>query len=394
MTAAVQPSHVPDALVVEFDMYATLGLATDYHGTWLGLRGGPDVVWTSQNEGHWIATNPAIFDEIYQDPGLFSSSTIILPESHGEAHNLIPTTMDPPEHQPYRMILNRLMAPAVIQTISDSVRQVTIELVDALVPHGECEFTVDFAQQLPLHVFMSLMALPKEDIGKVKYWSDQTTHPDGSMSFEDALKHLYDYLEPYIRERRQNPGDDFVSQLVTAQVNDRRVTDDEARHLSVQLLIAGVDTVVNFLSHAFLRLAREPELRRTIASGEQSIDVAAEKLLASVPLVTIGRRVMRDVDFHGAPLKAGDMIAIPTPLCANYLRHEGEGVAALRSHLTFGSGVHQCPGRHLARMEAEIVLEEWLKRIPEFELQDPDGIRFQGGIVGVVEALPLKWSVV
>lgn len=87
------------------------------------------------------------------------------------------------------------------------------------------------------------------------------------------------------------------------------------------------------------------------------------------------------------------MIAIPTPLCANYLRHEGEGVAALRSHLTFGSGVHQCPGRHLARMEAEIVLEEWLKRIPEFELQDPDGIRFQGGIVGVVEALPLKWSV-
>jgi len=391
MNAPVHPPHVPDELIVDFHMYATPGLAEDFHGTWLALKNGPEVVWTTQNEGHWIATNPAIFDEIYQDYELFSSSTIILPESHGDAHNLIPTTMDPPTHQPYRMILNVLMAPAVIARISDDVRRVTIELIEGLKPRGECEFSSEFAQQLPLHVFMSLMNLPKEDIKQVKYWSDQTTHPDGSMSFDQALKHLYDYLEPYIVERREHPGEDFISRLVNAKVNDRRVTDEEARHLSVQLLIAGVDTVVNFLGHAFLRLAKEPALRRSIATGEQSLSIAAEKLLASLPLVTIGRRVTRDVDFHGAPLKAGDMIAIPTPLCAQYLRHDGEDEAALRSHLTFGSGVHQCPGRHLARMEVQIVLEEWLKRIPEFELQDPNAIRFQGGIVGVVESLPLKW---
>ena len=392
MNACPKPAHIPDNLVVDFHMYATPGLADDFHGTWLGLRGGPDVVWTNQNEGHWIATNPAIFDEIYQDPGLFSSSTIILPESHGDSHNLIPTTMDPPQHQPYRMILNVLLAPAVIARISEDVRRVTVDLIDALQPAGACEFTTEFAQQLPLHVFMSLMDLPKADIQNIKYWSDQTTHPDGSMSFEDALKHLYDYLEPYLAERRENPGDDFISQLVHAQVGDRSVTDDEARHLSVQLLIAGVDTVVNFLSHAFLRLARDSQWRHAISSGEESIAVTAEKLLAGAPLVTIGRRVMRDVEFHGAPLRAGDMIAIPTPLCANYLRREGDDEAALRSHLTFGSGVHQCPGRHLARMEVQIVLEEWFRRIPDFELQAPDGIRFQGGIVGVVEALPLKWG--
>lgn len=391
MNAPVKPPHVPDELAVDFHMYADPGLVDDFHGTWAALRNGPPVVWTTANEGHWITTRPELFDEIYLNPELFSSSTIILPASHGDSHDLIPTTMDPPEHQPYRMILNVLLAPAVIARISEDVRRVTVALIDELAPKGQCEFAREFAQQLPLHVFMSLMDLPKEDIDKVKYWSDQTTHPDGSMSFDEALRHLYDYLEPYIVERRETPGDDFISRLVNAEVNDRRVNDSEARRLSVQLLIAGVDTVVNFLSHAFLKLARDANLRRAIASGEMPMADAVESLLASLPLVTIGRRVMRDVDFHGAPLKAGDMIAIPTPLCAGFLRQGGHNDAAKRSHLTFGSGVHQCPGRHLARMEIEIVLEEWLKRIPEFELQSQDAIRFQGGIVGVVEALPLKW---
>ena len=391
MNAPVQPPHVPDDLVVAFNMYTHPDLADDFHAAWAKLKQGPAVVWTTENEGHWITTRPELFDEIYLNHELFSSSTIILPESHGDAHDLIPTTMDPPEHQPYRMILNNLMAPAVIQGLSDEVRAVTAGLLDALVPQGGCEFTTAFAQQLPLHVFMSLMDLPREDIAQVKYWSDQTTHPDGSLTFAEALDLLYSYLEPYIIARQENPGNDFLSGLVNAEVNGRKVNDSEARRLAVQLLIAGVDTVVNFLSHAFLRLARDNDLRKRIASGDLPVVDAAEHLLAGLPLVTVGRRVMRDVDFHGAPLKAGDMIAIPTPLCAGFLGRSGQSTDALRSHLTFGRGVHQCPGRHLARMEVQIVLEEWFKRIPDFTVKDGETVRFQGGIVGVVEALPLSW---
>ncbi|EED34324.1 cytochrome P450-cam [Luminiphilus syltensis NOR5-1B] len=394
MQTAAQPDYVADDAVVDFDMYAQSAIADGFHAAWDTLKapGTPAIMWTPRNEGHWIVTDPALFSEVYNDWELFSSRTIIIPKSHGEAHNLIPTTMDPPVHQPFRMILNRLLAPPVMARISDEVRARTRALVEELAPRGECDFTADFAQALPLHVFMTLMDLPIEDIDQLKYWSDQTTHPDGSMTFEEAIGKLGDYLAPYIAERQANPGSDFISNLVNADIDGKRISDDEASKLSVQLLIAGVDTVVNFLNFAFLRLARDPDLRERIINRELASRDAAEQLLAELPLVTVGRLVTRDCEFHGAPLKAGDMIALPTPLCAGFELPKEQMASNANAHLTFGQGPHMCPGRYLARMEIALVLEEWLALIPRFDIAPDSSITFGGGIVGNIAALPLVWN--
>ena len=391
MNMAQRPDHVPAGLVVPFDMYAQAEISRGFHGAWMSLLSPviPSVVWTPCNEGHWIVTRPEIFPEVYENTDLFSSNTIIIPKSHGDAHDLIPTTMDPPEHQPYRLILNKLLAPAMISRISASVRDATHLLLDTIEPQGQCDFTTAFAQQLPLHVFLSLMDLPVEDLDKIKYWSDQTTHPDGSMSFADALAHLYDYLEPYIIQRRENPGEDFISKLVNAEVDGRRVDDSEARRLTIQLLIAGVDTVVNFLNFLFLKLARDAELQRECVDLVD-IDRLIEDLLADLPLVTVGRLVKADCEFHGAPLKAGDMIALPTPLAAGYRQEITKPNS--NSHLTFGQGVHMCPGRHLARMEIGVVIEAWFSRIPAFTLAPDTVVSFTGGIVGTIPKLELCWG--
>lgn len=386
-----RPAHVPDELVVDFDMYAQKEIGTGFHEAWAMIRSAVSpLVWTPRNEGHWLLTDPALFSEVYNNTQLFSSHTIIIPKSHGASHDLIPTTMDPPEHQPYKLILNRLLAPPVIARLSDSVRSATRQLIDDIVARGQCEFTVDFAQKLPLHVFMALMDLPREDIAKVKYWSDQTTHPDGSMSFADALQHLYDYLEPYIVERQKNPGDDFISALVNAEVNGHKVSDSEARKLSVQLLIAGVDTVVNFLSFAFLKLAKSPERQAAFVRGDVDSKTLAEQLLMELPLVTVGRLVTEDTQFHGITLKAGDMVALPTPIATDFELSAGQA-AGNNTHLTFGQGPHMCPGRNLARMEIQIVLEEWFNAIPTFQLAKPNELAFGGGIVGIIQALDLSW---
>jgi len=112
--------------------------------------------------------------------------------------------------------------------------------------------------------------------------------------------------------------------------------------------------------------------------------------------VTVAREVTEDMEFHGVQLKAGDMIAAPTPLAGmdNSFTANAVDVEFGRKQgnsLTFGRGAHTCPGKNLARVELRVALEEWLKRIPNFEVDESSPISFSSGIVGVVNELKLRW---
>ena len=171
----------------------------------------------------------------------------------------------------------------------------------------------------------------------------------------------------------------------------------EAIKLSIQVFIAGVDTVVNLLGFVFLFLARSEQHRLQISQGEISVAQAVEEILRRFPLVTVAREVTEDMEFHGVQLKAGDMVAAPTPLAGmddtftsnavdvEFGRKQGNS-------LTFGRGAHTCPGKNLARVELRIAIEEWLKRIPDFHVDGDSPVSFSSGIVGVVNELNLRWS--
>lgn len=393
------PAHVPTERVVDFDMYAPPGVAEDFHKAWQTLQAPdlPDIVWTPRNGGHWIATRAAVIAEVMADYERFSNRTIMIPKALGADHNLIPTTLDPPEHRPYRALLNDAMARSVIEPLEGTIRRIAIELIEDVRMKGGCNFTTDYAEAYPIRIFLSLMELPLEDAPRTKYWSDQLLRPDGSMTFEQAMKQLFDYLEPFVDERRGKNGSDMLSRLVNGKVGRRDLTNEEAMKLSAQVLIAGLDTVVNFLGFVMLHLARNPRDRAALAQDRALIPDAVEEFLRRFPIVSIGREINRDIEFHGATLKAGEMIAIPTPLAGLDDRTNENPLAvdfhrASNRHLTFGTGAHLCPGRHLARTEVRITLEEWLRRIPEFSLTPGAVITFTSGIVGVVDTLPLRWD--
>ena len=343
-----------------------------------------------------MPTRSSIIEEVLTDYTRFSSRSIIIPKSHSADHGLLPTTIDPPEHHFYRKTLNHTMAPASVNAMGDDIRGIVTSLIDGFVEKGECNFTRDFADILPIRVFLSMMDLPEDDIPQTKYWTDQLIRPDGSITFADALQNLKDYIAPYVDQRRGQQGTDMLSRMINTETNGRRLTREEAIKLSIQVFIAGVDTVVNLLGFVFLFMARNPSHRSQISQGKVTVSNAVEEILRRFPIVTVAREVTEDMAFHGVQLKAGDMIAAPTPLAGmdNSFTPNAVDVEFDRKQgnsLTFGRGAHTCPGKNLARVELRIALEEWLKRIPDFEVDESSPISFSSGIVGVVNELNLRW---
>ena len=399
MSTESLPDHVPEYLVRDFNMYGPPGIDKDFHEAWATLLQEDDscpLVWTQENEGHWLPTRSSIIEEILTDYSRFSSRSIILPKSHSADHGLLPTTIDPPEHHFYRKTLNHSMAPAAINAMGEDIRAIVTSLIDGFADRGECNFTQDFADILPIRVFLSMMDLPEKDIPQTKYWTDQLIRPDGTITFAEALQNLKDYIAPYVDQRMGADGTDMLSRMINTETNGRRLTREEAIKLSIQVFIAGVDTVVNLLGFVFLFLARNKPHRQQIITGQISVSDAVEEILRRFPLVTVAREVTEDMEFHGVQLKAGDMVAAPTPLAGMDNTFTPNAVAVefgrkQGNSLTFGRGAHTCPGKNLARVELRIAIEEWLRRIPDFDVNEDAEVSFSSGIVGVVNQLNLRW---
>lgn len=395
---APRPAHVPESRVVDIDIYMPPGLAEHgFHKAWSDLTAShPAVVWTPRNEGHWIALGGEALQDVQSDPDAFSSRVIVLPKSIGEQHGLIPTTIDPPEHRPYRLLLNASLNPAAIRGLSETIRATATELIDGFAARGHCNFTAEFAEQFPIRVFMSLVGIDASEAPKIRHWAECMTRPGMDMSFEDAKQEFFRYLAPLVDARTTHPGEDMLSKMITADLGGRRLTRDEALSLSTQVLIAGLDTVVNVLAFIIREVADNAALRADLRARGSDVLPVVNELFRRFGLVSIAREVRRDIEFQGVSLKAGDMIAIPTQVHGldPAVNPDPLAIDAMRKrprHSTFGSGPHMCPGQELARKEVAITLEEWLKRIPDFAVAETSDLSPVPGIVGALRRVELVW---
>lgn len=391
------PANVTADRVVDFDMFAPAEIGNGLQEAWAGLqRNGNGLVWTPRNGGHWIATRGHLLKEVFENHESFSSKCPFLPKEAGEQYSFIPTSLDPPEHRPYRKVLNTAVGPGSIRRIEGDIEKIAADLIDGLVAEGKCDFTKAFAEIFPVEVFLRLVDLPSSDSAHLKYIADQMTRPDGTMTMTEATNLFFDYLGPIIDERRANPGPDAISAVVQSTVNGNPLTQDECLRICGLLLLAGLDTVVNFLSFMMQHLAENPSDRQKLVNNPDLIDNAAEELLRRYGLVADARIVNGDTEMDGVTLLDGDMIAVPTmlfgldpqvakcPMDVDLNRKDPE-------HFTFGHGVHHCAGSYLARYEIRTTLKEWLARIPEFEIAPDEKVKHQSGIVGAVVGLPLQW---
>jgi cytochrome P450 len=394
------PAHVPAELVFDFDIYNPPGAREDFQLSIKRLHtsGCPEIFWTPRNGGHWVATRGEDIYSIFADYAHFSSRLLTVPKSRQGPIPLYPIFADPPAHTSYRSLINPTFAPKGVAALEGKARELAIRLVEELRPKGECEFVTDFAQHLPIEVFMSIVDVPAADREQLLRWADGMVRPEHHDDVHNTIRQIFGYAAGKIAERRANPGDDLISKLTRSQVDGRALTDDEIVGMVSLILIGGMDTVASAMSFAAHFLAGSERHRRQLIDNPQLIPKAVEELLRRFPIVNQGRYVLKDVVYKGIQLKEGDMIVLPTTLHGLDERKfpnplEVDFNRPTPIHSTFGNGPHRCPGSNLGRTELKIFLQEWLARIPDFRIKPGAKVGMSSGVNGTIYELPLQWTV-
>lgn len=350
--------------------WATLPMGGDRGVGWKVVRDAGPVV--SMDGWYYLTRRDDVLTAL-RDPGRFSSKKAF--EELGSPLPLVPISFDPPEHTRFRKILQPFFSPHTLKDRLPSLQRQAIDIVDAAAAKGECDVMADIAIPYPSQVFLTLFGLPLEDRDRLVAWKDTVIALSELPSMEGAdltpALELVAYVSEAINHRRQNPGDDLLSNVLTGE---DPLDDAEAIGLSFLFVLAGLDTVTSSMGFAMLELARNPELRQRLCDDPDEIKVFVEEIVRLeppapiVPRVTTEEVTVGDVTFPAntrvrlclAAINRDDSDAIST----NEVVMDGK----VHPHWGFGGGPHRCLGSHLARMELTLIVEEWLKRVPDFEL--------------------------
>lgn len=403
---AQRPPHVPADRVYDIDLYKPDGIeAEGYLKAWKRLQDAQlaGLVWTPFNGGHWVATTGALIREIYTDPERFSSQVLFIPKAAGEKYAMVPSKMDPPEHRPYRAVVDKGLNLRAIREREPQVRALAISLIERFAKRGSCDFVEEFSAEFPIQVFMTMADLPMEDSPRLRALASGMTRPGGNSpeemaaNLDRANRGFFDYVGPIIDERRGKPGTDIISLCVNTDINGAPMERQKLLGMISLLLLAGLDSVTNFMNMMMDHLGRHPETVVLLRDNPEALRRSVEEMFRRFPLVAAARMIANDIELDGVELKAGEMVLLPTALAGLDERQNPSpwdlDIQRSRiSHSTFGEGPHRCAGLHLARLETTILLEEWLRRIPEFRVAVGSEPRFESGVVASVDNVQLEWN--
>jgi cytochrome P450 len=396
------PAHVPLDRVYDLDVYRVSSTrGKDYAAAYKDLKdqGLPDLFWSTANGGHWVGTRAEIIERVFNEHETFSARLVMAPASRNLDPPLLPVQADPPQWGKYRIFFNTLLSPKQVAILSVTARETAIRLIEGLENKGHCDFIAEFSYHLPITIFMQIAGLPAQDRELVLdlVHTMLRTPEEQREQRNQVHQRLGAYALGKIRERRANPGDDAISQLALGRVDGELIPEHTLVGIVMLLLLAGLDTVAGMMGFFMWHLAQNPPQRRFLRDHPETIPAAVEELLRRFAITTNARVLTKDIEYDGVTMKAGEIIAIPAPLYnldeRRYPNPREIDFERKPRHVTFGGGVHRCAGAHLARAELKILLEEWLQRIPDFELAPDAQIIMAGNAVVSVTTLPLVWKV-
>ncbi|MBG6120010.1 MULTISPECIES: cytochrome P450 [unclassified Sphingobium] len=394
---AEKPAHVPTERVVDFDFGAPAGAGDGPIAAFNRLHDGPDLFWTPRNGGHWIATRASDIEFVQKHSDPFSMRRVTLPEEGRPP--VLPLELDPPVHSRYRTIINSFFTPRAVKGLQDEARILAIDLIEGFKHSGQCEFIGEFAQRLPITIFMKMVDQPADDTAELLGWAEAAVRPKAPGDRVAAHQKMQAYLRNVIQERRSNPRDDLLSAVIAAEVNGEPIAENELMGMLTTIMFGGLDTVASSLGVAAQYLAEHPDQRRQLIARPELIANAADELIRLASPSSTARTLTSDIELSGVLLKAGDKLWVKPLLHAldkrkfdNPLEADWERPALERNYAAFGNGPHRCPGATLARSEIRIFLEEWLTRIPDFRVDPDQSCTYGFGMVTALLKLPLIWD--
>ena len=386
----------------DIDLLDGAWFATEPHEAWTWMREHAPVYYDEKNDV-WAITKHEDVLKIEKSPAQFSSYRA--PRPHGDPLPMM-ISMDNPEHQRRRSLVNRGFTPRRVAEQESSIRAICTEIIDRVCERGSCDFVWDVAAPLPLLLIAEMLGFERDAYDDLLRWSDDlmrgttATDEEAASKALDAMLAFREYQLEVIADRRgRPPQDDLVSTLCHATIDGEQLDDESIVQETLLILIGGDETTRHVITCGMLALLENPEQQRVLAASPDTITSGVEELLRWVsPIKNMSRTVVDDIEIRGQQLHAGDQLILVYP-SAN--RDDEVFTEPFRldverdpnPHLAFGFGPHFCLGASLARLELKVMFSELLTRLPDIELANDEPLPYRASnfIVGP-EAMPVRFT--
>jgi cytochrome P450 len=305
---------------------------------------------------------------------------------------------DPPAHTRVRRLIMGALSPRAIAEMEPALIALVDRLLDAIEAKRQCELIGDFAAAIPVEVIGNLLDVPHDERAPLRDWSlailgalEPVLTPQQSARGNRAASEFLAYLEGLVAHRRAHPGNperDVLTRLIQGESNGERLSEKELLHNCIFLLNAGHETTTNLIGNGLVALHAHPAEKRRLIQAPDLIRTAVEEILRYESSNQLGNRMTTE------QVSLGDVALAPgTPLtlCIGAANRDPtqfedperfDVTRASNKHLGFGTGVHQCAGMTLARLEGAIAIARFVKRFPNYALNGPPirggRVRFRG----------------
>jgi cholest-4-en-3-one 26-monooxygenase len=355
--------------------------------------------------GYWGVFRYDDLFEVSRHPQVFGSHpTTMIKDTAGDDAGTgeIMLNQDPPRHTQLRKLVNRGFTPRQINALEPRIRERVVGILDAAAAKGTFDLVTDVAVEVPLQVIAELVGVPEDERHQVFAWTERMMSiddPEMGGSLEDAraaIGEMFAYADGLAAERAGGDGSDLLSVLLRAEVDGDRLTPMDVDLFFMLLMNAGSETTRNLITGGMLALFEHPDQRERLRGDPELLPTGIEEMLRWVTPVTHFRRTARvDTELAGQKIRAGDKVAMwyssanrddthfPEPESFDVGRTPNE-------HVAFGAGgPHFCLGASLARLEARVMFEELLARMPELEPAGPLR-RLGSNFINGIKSLPVR----
>jgi cytochrome P450 len=324
----------------------------------------------------WLVTRYADVELVLRDPKRFSSR--VNADTMGPVMGTVILAMDGEEHRRYRNLVAHAFRPSALARWESELIGPTIHrLIDGLADRTGADLVEEISSRFPVQVIAGVLGVPAQDHERFHTWAlDMNKGPDDYPVSTAASAAMREYLTPIVEDRRAHPTDDLISDIVTAEMDGERLSDEHIYGFLRLLLPAGAETTFAAMGSCLFALLSTPDVLGRVRSDPSLLDAVVEETLRWETSVTmVNRETTCPVEIDGVAVPKGVSLVCATG-SAN--RDESRYTDPDRwdldrhdpGHIAFGTGRHQCLGMHLARMELRIGLGALLERLEGLRFDD------------------------
>lgn len=347
------------------------------------LRDNHPCYWSDEAQ-KWVLTR---YDDVFNalnDWQTYSSAKgNLVDEFPGRAGNTL-GSMDPPRHDQLRSVVQAVFAKRNLNHLVEPIQQIARDAIAKNIGDRKAfDFAEDFAAEVTFNVLVALLGLPNLDPEEARrnallmVQTDPKTRQKGAEHLA-AFEWMKDYASEVIEMRAANPGDDLISQLITAEVDGVKLDLIQVQMTVTTLIMAGIESLSGFLKMFAKNMAEFPEQRKKVQMDMSLLpDAIEESMRYNSSAQRFRRCLTRDVSLHGQTMKAGDFVILAYGSANRDERKypnpdEYDVTRKPKGHVGMGGGVHLCLGNSIARLAIKTSMEVFLDRIPNFSLAESD----------------------